>query len=642
MVLCIFVGVTFGEEIDPKCSWGPSYWCQGLKEAKSCGAVKHCKTTAWVNQVILKDTSEVCQFCEAIIGDVKRFISHKKTEEEIAHFLSTACGVIPSQKIADECKGVVQFAITEIIELVSAELDPQMLCSLMRICSGLKDTVNHAPVSEPKQTPPTKLSPLVGVNSEPICTDCKKFFNDIKQMITANKTEEEVKELIDNMICSLLGSVEDECKSLVDTYLPEIMEFFSSYYDPAVICQSLGVCNSANPSQNFLLFLRLRKLQLYKQASQLNSPGSCILCESVMSELQSLDRNKKFQDKIIALVKTKLCANLGSMESSCNEACDMYAAELFELIASELDPKTRCKSLGFCLSGSTNTEVQHLPMVDIQPPSNVIHMKTVAKDPPTTVATDGVKDHPYCVMCEFVMRELRQMIGKNATEEEIMQALEKVCDYMPESLTKSCHSFVEMYGPAIIKMIIEELDPEEICTEIGLCGQVAHKPTSTPTHAPVERTTTNPHPTKPSLESDQTCAVCETIIQYLEALVEQNATTREIEQILEKICNFLPQSMTKQCEDVIEKYGDLVVHFITSMASPKEICTLMGICDGKGKGNLVGGREDVEVKQSVPKLGENECTWGPNYWCINRENAEKCNAVDHCKKYVWKTAKVTI
>jgi len=42
------------------------------------------------------------------------------------------------------------------------------------------------------------------------------------------------------------------------------------------------------------------------------------------------------------------------------------------------------------------------------------------------------------------------------------------------------------------------------------------------------------------------------------------------------------------------------------------------------------------VKGDIPMLGNNECTWGPAYWCASRENAEKCKAVDHCKRTVWK------
>jgi len=45
--------------------------------------------------------------------------------------------------------------------------------------------------------------------------------------------------------------------------------------------------------------------------------------------------------------------------------------------------------------------------------------------------------------------------------------------------------------------------------------------------------------------------------------------------------------------------------------------------------------EEIIVPKKAPKLGQNECTWGPAYWCASSDNAVKCNAVDHCKKNVW-------
>jgi hypothetical protein len=48
------------------------------------------------------------------------------------------------------------------------------------------------------------------------------------------------------------------------------------------------------------------------------------------------------------------------------------------------------------------------------------------------------------------------------------------------------------------------------------------------------------------LKTDEMCTVCETVIQYVETLLEDNATVAEIEAVLEKVCNFLPTSLRDQ------------------------------------------------------------------------------------------------
>ena len=42
---------------------------------------------------------------------------------------------------------------------------------------------------------------------------------------------------------------------------------------------------------------------------------------------------------------------------------------------------------------------------------------------------------------------------------------------MPKSVRNKCDDIVETYGPAIIQMISEGIDPKEVCTEMHLCDE---------------------------------------------------------------------------------------------------------------------------------------------------------------------------
>ena len=48
---------------------------------------------------------------------------------------------------------------------------------------------------------------------------------------------------------------------------------------------------------------------------------------------------------------------------------------------------------------------------------------------------------------------------------------------------------------------------------------------------------------KATMGSDEMCGVCETVMQYGDTLLEDNATIHEIEQVLEKVCNLLPKNL---------------------------------------------------------------------------------------------------
>ena len=54
----------------------------------------------------------------------------------------------------------------------------------------------------------------------------------------------------------------------------------------------------------------------------------------------------------------------------------------------------------------------------------------------------------------------------------------------------------------------------------------------------------------------------------------------------------------------------------------------IGLCSNSTK-SVVKESNSVEMMKIVPAkvqlLGENECTWGPAHWCLNMDNALKCN-----------------
>jgi hypothetical protein len=44
----------------------------------------------------------------------------------------------------------------------------------------------------------------------------------------------------------------------------------------------------------------------------------------------------------------------------------------------------------------------------------------------------------------------------------------------------------------------------------------------------------------------ETCLICETLVQYVEAMIENNATVVQVEAVVKKVCNFLPDTMKVQ------------------------------------------------------------------------------------------------
>jgi hypothetical protein len=71
--------------------------------------------------------------------------------------------------------------------------------------------------------------------AEPICTDCKKFMNDIKNQVTSAATEKEIEQMLEKNLCAMMGPLAEECKSLVEAYVPELMELLTGEFVSGVM-----------------------------------------------------------------------------------------------------------------------------------------------------------------------------------------------------------------------------------------------------------------------------------------------------------------------------------------------------------------------------------------------------------------------
>lgn len=54
-------------------------------------------------------------------------------------------------------------------------------------------------------------------------------------------------------------------------------------------------------------------------------------------------------------------------------------------------------------------------------------------------------------------------------QEKIIHALDSVCALLPESVSEVCQEVVDTYGDSIVALLLQEMSPELVCSELGLC-----------------------------------------------------------------------------------------------------------------------------------------------------------------------------
>lgn len=57
----------------------------------------------------------------------------------------------------------------------------------------------------------------------------------------------------------------------------------------------------------------------------------------------------------------------------------------------------------------------------------------------------------------------------------------------------------------------------------------------------------------------------------------------EIIHAVEQVCSILPSSLSSQCKDLIETYGQAIIDLLVQEADPKTVCAVLGLCNGQGR-----------------------------------------------------------
>uniref|UniRef100_A0A2K5D164 Prosaposin n=1 Tax=Aotus nancymaae TaxID=37293 RepID=A0A2K5D164_AOTNA len=179
-----------------ECSRGSAVWCQNVKTASDCGAVKHCLQTVW-NKPTVK--SLPCDICKDVVTAAGDMLKDNATEEEI---------------------------------LVYLEVSPEVVCSLLRLCSGTRLPALTVHVTQPKDGG--------------FCEVCKKLVGYLDRNLEKNSTKEEILAALEKGCSFLPDPYQKQCDQFVAEYEPVLIEILVEVMDPSFVCLKIGACPSAH------------------------------------------------------------------------------------------------------------------------------------------------------------------------------------------------------------------------------------------------------------------------------------------------------------------------------------------------------------------------------------------------------------
>uniref|UniRef100_A0A4W5RAT4 Prosaposin n=1 Tax=Hucho hucho TaxID=62062 RepID=A0A4W5RAT4_9TELE len=471
------------------------------------------------------------------------------------------------------------------------------------------------------------------------CDLCKEVLVVVDQLLKDNATEGEILGYLEKA-CTLVPdkSQSAQCKELVDSYYPILMGIITGELeDPQVVCGAMGLCDSQQAALAKFISNQIPQLTsneipqvdlaqrvapfllnvpglLYPQAQDNTkqdpapAQGTGDVCEDCVKFItdtqEEAKSNATFVNSLIEQIQDQ-CDMLGP---GISDLCKQYVSQYAPLIVQQLmsmQPKDICAFAGFC-SADVKSSVPMMKLVAAKaiPAVKLVPATKMEAVKPATKMVRA-RDSPQCAICEFMMKEVESMLEDEKTEQDVVHVVEKVCSVLPSSLSVQCKDLIEAYGQAIIELLVQEADPKTVCTVLALCKDASRA------FIPVLD--------QAQVEAGGFCDVCKVAVQYIDGILEQNATEAQIEDAVRKVCSFVPEAVRSECDQLIEQYEPMLVQLLLQMLDPDFVCMKLGVCP--------------EAVQRL--LGMEQCSWGPAFWCKDMDSAKRCNAVAHCRRHVW-------
>ncbi|XP_062319006.1 prosaposin isoform X1 [Osmerus eperlanus] len=326
----------------------------------------------------------------------------------------------------------------------------------------------------------------------------------------------------------------------------------------------------------------------------------CDLCKEVLVVVEQLLKDNKTESEILGYME-KACQLIPDqgLSAECKEMVDSYYPVLISIITGELDdPNVMCAAMGLCgslraamakLQIQTN-DISQLDLSQAASPFllNVPQLLYPQKEAPHKEAPSQ-ENGDVCQDCVQFLTDTQQQAKTNSTfVDSLIEQIESQCDLLGPGISDLCKQYVSQYAPLVVQQLMS-MQPKDICARAGFCtamkrsvpmmSLVAAQVVPSAQMIPATKVEVPKHgKNMVRVRDSPQCAICEFVMKEIEDTLEDETTEADVIHAVEKVCSVLPASLSAQCRDLIEAYGQAIIELLVQQADPKSVCTVLGLC----------------------------------------------------------------
>jgi len=311
----------------------------GLGPDQLCLALNVCPGTQEEVAPVVDEEETVgdqCVICEYVVSTLDKMVTDKTNEAEIQAALDAMCSYMP-KSISAQCTTFVDTYTEMIIDMLTKDVTPEMICSNLGLCS---EDFEQYPTGLVEVESIQVGGPKVG---GAYCTLCEVVVTSLDSSIQDKTNEAEIKQALDVLCYGLSTPVHKECIKLVSQYTDELVDMIVHEYPPNVICAELGLCVDHEIASNAIPPVSFEMVQV---EAPLDNSVSCEMCEFAVTVIDERLDDEATIDQIEREVQF-VCSYLpGTIGDKCEELVDKYGEKLIDaLVKEEMDPKKVCTEL---------------------------------------------------------------------------------------------------------------------------------------------------------------------------------------------------------------------------------------------------------------------------------------------------------